>query len=104
MTVKVGDKVRYTGETKHDVIKDRVYKVSQILDEFDRIQPISIEEKGALLLIDDAGDNYWVKQRDYEPITPTEPTEYDYAEQAAKHGIKITVTVGDNVVIFDGKG
>ena len=95
MTVKVGDKVRVTADVYfEDCPRGAICTVSKIFTD-DAIQ--------AKL---DGGDGFewFLRTAWYEVITEDEPdTEYDYAEQAAKHGIKIAVLIGNNTVIFDGR-
>jgi len=96
MTVKVGDKVRVTADVYfEDCPMGAICTVSKILTD------------DAILATLDGGDGFeWCLRTDwYEVITDDEPdTKYDYAEQAAKHGIKITVVLKEgDAVVFDGR-
>jgi len=94
MTVKVGDKVRVTSDKyPNSCPRGAVCTVKKNYTE------------GDIDVTSDRTDGFgWLLIKgEYEPITEEVP-EYDYAEQAAKHGIKITVEFsGGDVVTFDGK-
>jgi len=87
--IKVGDKVRYTGKPGRDLTSGKVYDVHRVF------------YGGSVFVNDDAWAEIILTRDDCELITEG-PAEYDYAAQAANHGIKITFAVGDVYVVFDG--
>jgi len=88
---KVGGKVRYIGESRSDMTHGQTYEVCTVLS-------------GLVGVYDDVGDENHIEDHHFVPATENDKkSEYDYANQAAKYGIKIVVLVGNDMVIFDGR-
>lgn len=91
--VKVGDKVLFTGESGNDMTHGQTYEVCYV-------------ENGLFAVCDDAGDEHFLYEKEFEPATATandtDDTTFNFAEKASTYGIKITVIVGDCQIIYDG--